>query len=507
MWATFGILAAAQPAQAASVGKRFDGFKPVFNLGQAANGAVCEARRDFDGPVVARGGRVWNITCRGWSNTLGSLYLFPAGKARAAEAAWRQALAERVDCPATVDPRAPRLACKTRAAGLAYVVYRAASGDQVVAAEGRAPIDDVLTKGVSFISGAIPEPGPIDKVATAVAQVSTASVSQLSVVDGAQPPSIEGLRAAAYAKGQEWRFDQAELDFSDLTLAQGADASAAVQAEALYNQALNASNNGRYDKAAIFFDQADKLVAQGDSSLRALGLNYRAADARNQLDYDGAIALADQAIAVRAQSTAGGGERTSTGAIFIPEVGSADGTERISREDRERLRDVQALEIKATALEASGKPDEARAALTTARRILDDRMPESETRLRPVYLGQAAPWLNVRVWADLLRLDRGTPREDDTELQFRTAVTYFGTRHPGSLPLAAFFLEQATAEAGLGRTNKVEEAKAGDDYKAAFAIFIDQRGSLADSADLARPYFDFSAHAHRRRPGDPRRRR
>ena len=495
LWAAFGVLAAAQPADAAPVGKRFDGFKPVFNLGQAANGAVCEARRDFDGPVVDSGARVWNITCRGWSNTLGSLYLFPAGKARAAEAAWRRSLADRVDCgPASIGASTRRLSCKTKAAGLAYVVYRAASGGQVVVAEGRGPIDDVLAKGMTFMSGAIPEPGPIDKAAAAVAQVSTAPVSQLSASDGAQRPSVEGLRAAAYAKGQEWRFDQAELDFSNLTLTQGGDTSAAVQAEALYNQALNASNNGRYDKAAIFFDQADTLVAQADPSLRALGLNYRAADARNQLDYDGAITLADRAIAVRAQSEAGGGERTSTGEIFIPKIGSADGTERIAPDDRERLRDVQALEIKATALEASGKPGEARAVLVAARRILDDRLPESDTRLSPVYLGQAAPWLNVRVWADLLRLDRGTPRQDETELHFRTAVTYFGTRHPGSLPLAAFFLEQANAEAGLGHANKLEEAKAGDDYKAAFAIFIDQRGSLADSADLAQPYFDFLLH-------------
>ena len=66
-----------------------------------------------------------------------------------------------------------------------------------------------------------------------------------------------------------------------------------------------------------------------------------------------------------------------------------------------------------------------------------------------------------------------------------------GPSTPAPLPLAAFFLEQARAEAGLGRTSDVEEKKAVDDYKAAFAIFIDQRGSLADSADLARPYFDF----------------
>jgi hypothetical protein len=489
--AMLSVLAAASAVQAAA-GARFDGFKPVFNLGQAANGAVCEARRDFDGPVVDRGARVWNITCRGWSNTLGSLYLFPAGKARAAEAAWRGELAGRVDCgPAAADASTPRLSCKTRAAGLAYVVYRAASRGQVLAAEGRAPIDDMLARGMAFMAGGIPEPGPIDKTTAAVAQVSNVALSQLRAADGAAPPSLATLRAAAYAKGQEWRFDQAELDFGDLTLAQGADLSTTVQAEALYNQGLNASNNGRYDKAAILFAQADKFAAREDPSLRALGLNYRAADARNQLDYDGAIALADQAIAARAQSSTGGGEKTSKGEIFIPKVGSADGTERITLEDRERLRDVQALEIKATALEASDKPDQARATLLAARRILDDPVPGSEARLSPVYLAQAAPWLNVRVWADMLRLDRGTPREDDTERHFRTAVTYFGTRHPGSLPLAAFFLEQAAAEAALGRTNKLEEAKAADDYKAAFAIFIDQRGSLADSADLAQPYFDF----------------
>ena len=474
--------------------QRFDGFKPQFNLGQAGNGAVCEAKRGFDGPVVDHGGRIWNVTCRGWSNTLGNLYVFPASRVRGAEGAWRTILAGRTNCKpgGELTSGVEKATCTTKAAGLAYVVYRGRGGGGVIAAEGRAPIEDVLLKGVRYLSGQVPEPLAIDKQTAAVSQVSTAPVSQLSKSDAAEAPSVESLRSAAYSVGQNWQFDQAELDFGELASNAGPAASDSARAEALYNQAFNASNAGRFDKAAIYFDQADKLAVGGDSSMRGLALNYRAADARTQQDYDAAVALADQAIAERRRGATSNGMRTTAGDIVIPEVGTSDGTQRISTVDRERLRDVQALEIKGTALlEAGGRNDEARQALLAARAILDSTLPVSQNASKPLRLGQAAPWLNTRVWADLLRLDRGTPQQAETERQFRDAVAYFGTKHPGSLPLAAFFLEQARAEAGLGRTSDVEEKKAVDDYKAAFAIFIDQRGSLADSADLARPYFDF----------------
>jgi hypothetical protein len=502
-------LATASSAGAGAMvhGKRFDGFNPHFNLGQAANGAVCEATRGFDGPLVDQGGRVWNVTCRGWSNTLGNLYLFPASKAARAEAIWRKLLAARTDCvsgearptsqPGLGQPAlGEKRSCKTLAASLGYVVYRSTGGGRVIAAEGRAPIDDVLAKGVRYLSGAVPEPEAIDKQAAAVSQVSTAKVSELGAADAGEGVSLESRRSAAYRIGQDWQFDQAELDFGDLAVSDS-DASPAARAEDLYNQALNASNAGRFDKATIYFDQADKLAKDDEAaagvntSLRGLALNYRAADARNQQDYDGAVDFADQAIAARAKGAVSNGARTPKGDIIIPEVGSSDGTQRISSADRERLRDAQALEIKATSLEAGGRPADARKVLLQARALLDSQLPASQSTQKPLLLGQAAPWLSARVGADLLRLDRGTPQQADTEREFRAAVAYFGSKHPGSLPLAGFFLEQARAEAGFARDDKLEEAKAVDDYKAAFAIFIDQRGSLADSADLARPYFDF----------------
>ena len=486
-------LAVAGGAGASTTGARFDGYTPRFNLGQAADGAVCEARRGFDGPVADKGGRTWNVTCRGWSKTLGQLYLFPGGARQ--DAAWRAELAARTTCaPDALTRGAGETAhadCKTRAGGLAYVAFRAPGRRGVVAAEGRAPIADVLARAVRYLAGDVPEPPALDKATTAVSLVSQAPVGELAAADVAQAPSAEARLAEAYDQGQSWQFDEAELEFGELARMSGQDASPTARAEALYNQGLNASNNWRFDKAAIFFAQADALAASADPSVRGLGLNFRAADARNQRDYEGAVVLADRAIAARAGETASGGSLNADGGVVIPEVAATAGTAAISRADRERLRDVQALQIKATALEALGRGDDARAALVAARALLDIRLPVTGTPRRPVFLGQAAPWLNARVWADLLRLDRGTPRQADTDAYFRAAVAYFGQRHPGSLPLAAFFLEQATAEAAEGAKDPRAEAQANADFQAAFAIYIDQRGSLADSADLARPYFDF----------------
>ena len=74
-----------------------------------------------------------------------------------------------------------------------------------------APIEDVLVKGVRFMSGDIREPDAIDKQTAAVSQVSTAPVSQLSSADGTEARSVESLRSAAYTVGQSWQFDGSEL--------------------------------------------------------------------------------------------------------------------------------------------------------------------------------------------------------------------------------------------------------------------------------------------------------
>jgi CHAT domain-containing protein len=479
--AVAALALAAPPAVAAKskveARRKFDGFNESFNLGQSASGAVCEAKRTFYGPVVNAGGRVWDVTCRGWSNTLGQLYVFPPGAARA-RAAWRKDLAGRTDCDQILG-QGPKAQCHAKAGNLDYVVF-APSSARSVAVEGKAPIQDVLQVAVRYLERQIPEPTATDAATTSVSNVSSAPVSELSA--GAAP-SGESLRSNAYTDGQDWRFNEAESDFAALASA----SQGLTRAEALYNQALNASNKRRFDEADIYFQQADDLSVGADSSLRALGLNYHAADDRNRGDYQGAVSDADDAIRTREHVEGSVVHVDAAGDLVVPEIDAGDGTHGVSNADRERLRNAQAYEIKGTSLEAMGDRSGAQLALTTALSILRTPLPGQQAGRAAQVIGDVTPWLETRVLADILRLERGTPAEAEAQREFRAAVAHFSIKHPGSLPLAAFYLEQATAEAN----DPAKEALAVSDYKEAFKIFIDQRGALADSSDLAAPYFDF----------------
>ncbi|HWE99981.1 MAG TPA: CHAT domain-containing protein [Caulobacteraceae bacterium] len=481
--------------------KSFDGFKEHFDLGRsAASGAVCQAARAFDDPMVARGARVWNVNCRGWSHHLGKLYLFPAAKAGALRGAWRGALKTSADCDfaAASSPAGgfKQVACKTKPDQLDYVVIEPANAGRGIAGEGMAPIADLLLAGLRFMSGASPEPAAIAEQAANVSQVSQVRVDTLALADSSKR-TAEQRRREGYAVGHDWQFSEAESVFGALAGSDaGADASGAGQAdraEALYNLAMNVSNDGRFAEAKVYFDQADHAAeaAGADPSLRGIGLNYLAADARNQTHYKEAVVLADKAIAVRhSTTTMAPVERTADGGLRITEVGAPDVTQQISAAQREQLRDAQALEIKATSLEALGDLPHAREAIDQAIAIL----------ARPLQpqggggtLGQATPWLDTESRADAVRLYTGTDRAVETERNFRTAVGVFSRKYANSLPLAGYLVDLAQSEASSATdapSRPEQENRALADYEAAFSIFSAQRGSLEASADLVRPYFD-----------------
>ena len=496
-----GVIASAGPVYAVN----FNGFNDHFNLGRsAASGAVCEAKRGFEDPLIAQGVRVWNVTCRGWSHRLGKLYQFPASKTGVAETAWHAALAASADCDLANAPRETPgvvsfkpVKCKTKPGGLDYVAYLPAVRVRPVAGEGMAPIADLLAAGLKFMAGAAPEPQAVAEQGSDVGQVAAVHVDALSLA-GETEQSAQRRRRQAYLSGQDWQFSDAEAVFAALA-GQSSDAtvSPATRAEALYNFALNVSNKGRFAEADVYFGQARALAQEAgpDASLQGLGLNYLAAHARNQTHYADAIRLADDAIATRhAAVTLAPVVRTASGGIEITEVGGVDATDLISQAQREELRDAQALEIKATSLESLGRKDEARAAIAIAEAEMNRRLTLGGVESANRILGEATPWMNTQIHADALRLDLGTEREAEEERQFRIAVIAFSHKYPNSLPLAGYLVELARDEAASGGSSavdrKIQDDKALADYETAFEIFRAERGSLEASADLVRAYFD-----------------
>jgi len=474
-----------------------------FNLGRSAiSGAVCEAVREFDDPVaLGAGRRAWQVRCRGWSQSLGRLYFLERDR-EAAEAGWRQSLAERADCDEASRKPLPKIAagsaimCESRPAAASYVVYSARDGDRFLVAEGLSGVADVLATGLKVLSGdAKPPAATAEQDGAGV----TGEIESLNAVAEASGASVEKQKQDAYRQAQLWRFDEAEARFSSLA-AVSADMSAAERSEAYLNVAMNASNAGRFAEADAYFKAAEPLIAEARSqAVTALALNQRAAHARNARKFEEAIALARRANALRDADSARTGVdigRTEDGDVVIgPSAAAALNAQgrglNIALGPRERalVRRAQALQIIGTSQEALNRESEARTSLLEAAGILD-------TIWGGHRLGEYAPWLTARIQADIARLDRNRGDVGLAVRRLQAAIDSYSDRYPGSLVTGHFLIELARARAADG-----QDDQALADFEAAFDIFRRKRGSLGPSADIAGAYFDILLHRIGQDPG------
>jgi CHAT domain-containing protein len=458
-----------------------------FPLGQSSrSGAVCEARRDWSDPVAAAdGARAWGVQCRGWTQTLGRLYLLTGGTV--GQAAWRAALDGRADCQPPkrlTDPGAngqTLTSCKLKASGSPYVVYTLARGRELVAAEGLGPIADVLQSGLKVAAGQTRPPKATDRQAGA-AYAQGGDLGELNSAVAAQA-SLESRRETAYRQGQAYQFGAAEAAFQQILGTGGG--SPTEEAEAALNLALNVSNSGRFVEADRDFAEADRRVerAGASPSLVALALNYKAAHARNQRQFDQAVSLAEQAIRLRARSgrTAAGVVREGGDLVIGPAAeaalngsGRSFASRQLSPYQIEAARDVQALQIEGTSYAALGRPADARRALLRAVGLLQQQG-----------LASATPWLAARLQADVAELDLDAGQRGPAIARMQAAVAEYRRAYPGALAEGRLLLELAAMQ---GRAGQVNESLLS--YEEGLDIFRRERGALGGSADLAGRYFD-----------------
>jgi CHAT domain-containing protein len=223
-----------------------------------------------------------------------------------------------------------------------------------------------------------------------------------------------------------------------------------------------------------------------------LALNDKAAHARNQRKFEDAIALAEQANAMREAETVSSGldiSRTTTGAVeFGKSAAAALNAQgrglniQLGAHQQALIRRAQALQVIGTSQEALRREADARASLQEAAAILEQIWGGHR-------LGDYAPWLTARIQADLARLDRNRGDADLAVRRLQTAIDAYGARNQGSLVMGQFLIELARAKAADG-----QDDAALADFENAFQIFRDKRGSLGSSADIAGAYFDILLH-------------
>lgn len=480
----------------------------VFPLGQSgASGAVCEAVRDYQDPLAQRGGRVWRLQCRGYAAKLGRLY--QAAPARKAD--WRSALAAGADCGASA--KAPRglpaalITCKLKDGGSPYVAMTSDEGGVFTAAEGLAPVADVVEAALRVALGG--KPPAVAAVQTSAAQAEIAAdfpgMSGLAAAEAAAASDPGRLRSRGYVQNNEWNFAEAETAFRALVAeGEARNAPAAQRAEALLNLAMNISNNGRFEEADAYFAEAQTLTPDSDPLLRARALNYRALHERNRGRFQAAADLARQALELRAASQPQGAAGPATGPAAVTGGGAlvidpglarrlnqpsaaqtSISVSKATLADQLAIQDAQAWQVIGTSRAALGDTAQGRAALERARDIL----------VRSAAIGRRSAWLQARVEADLAGLDLSAGRADPAAAGYRAAIATLRTRHAGSSAEGALLLDLGRALAA-GR----HDAEALDAYGRALAVFREQRGGLGASADAAQGYFDLLLKASAAEP-------
>lgn len=476
----------------------------LIPLGQSAtSGAVCQAVRDYDDPVVqAAGRRAWNIRCRGWEGSLGRLYALPQA---AAASAWEPALAARAACSTAKSETVAglgsvnRRACRSAAGQAPYLAYASTKRGQVYAAEGAAQIADVLETGLKVVSGAA-KPPAMSQVQTSAASAEIAAdfggaTGGLARSQAAAATDPARLRARAYVQNNEWRFEQAETDFQALVAdAEARRAPPAEMGDALLNLALNVSNNGRFAEADRLFRDADaQVTASGDPLLAARARTYRALHLRNAGRFADAVTAAQAALraseevrATRGLTTTGptvtqGSDGLAIGGDLASALNNRSGGRdvmggaSVSTTDRLAVQDAQALEVMGSSLAAQGDAAGAREALARADRLLT----AAEAN------GALNVWLRARIEADLAEIDMDAGQPAQAMGKYDNAIRTIRLRHAGTAAEGGLLLGLGRAQVGAGQEDAALES-----YARAFELFQAQRGALGASADDAAPYFD-----------------
>ncbi len=461
----------------------------AFSLGRSAKaGVTCAAARDYGDPAgIGKGRRVYQVTCTGWANEMGRIYVLPSASDAGDGGLWRKTLSARADCdfaaskPAADVPGATAVTCKSKPAGVGYVAIVSGGKGRVIAADGLDVAADVLATGIKVVSGEMAPPRA-DQAEPVVVAASSGSFAEAANAAA----SSELSKERAYKESQAWQFASAETRFVGLASAEGL--SAEERADAALNSALNVSNEGRFDEAESYFETAEALVKAADRRwLDALRLNYLAMHARNQRRFDDAIDYANQALELRRKSTSAGGTTVTfdqNNQPVIPgglatqiNVKVRSLTDQLSAEDKEDLRDAQAYQVIGTAYHRQRKRDEARSAFLQAQSIL-------ERPYKGGKLGSNAPWLTARVEADLAALDRELGDSELAVTRLEKSLDEYQKRYGPDLAAGGFMIELARS-----RSAAKDDAKALEDYERAFEIFRVNRGALGASADFVGNYF------------------
>jgi len=390
--------------------------------------------------------RGYSILCRDAAAAVGQVY---ALRARGGDPAVRLATlrADKASCAPAERSEIAELGaveastCRLAAADVGYRVYVHRAGAIVYIAEGLAGYDDAVKLALRSVAADHVVPGEITIATTGIGDPTAFARVQAGTLDR------QRAFAEAYRRNNAGSFAESAEFFAVLTEGRS---EAPARGEALVNQALQKSNLGRYGEAETLFAEARILSAVDPVAARRFR-NYRAmhllnqglmTEALNELDrpLPGSEATASLAEGFIDPATAARLSAESPGAQRLA------GIDGLTAQDRARVLDGQARQLRGVIMRQQGRIDEA---TTTLTRALDDLIAIRGGRIA------ATIWLRAQIFGELAGIAETRGDRAEAERRHRDAVALLDASYPSS---AAFFVAKGRLAGLLARVGRADEA-------------------------------------------------
>jgi CHAT domain-containing protein len=426
--------------------------------------------------------RTWSIVCRDAARAVGQVRALRVSPTDAAQrlSAIR---ASEVDCNGQSEPvdvadlgSVPVLQCRLKSANVGYHVYQYQRGRITYVAEGLAGYDSALELALRTIVADKPVAGKVTVATTNVIDPVAFARVQAGTLD-AEQALAEGYRrnnSGNYAEAAEF-FDTLQSRVAD-------DDANSRSAEYLINRALQKSNLGDFGEADALFEEARK-VALKDRVQTRLRRNFEAIHLLNQRRFDEALTRLDQPVVPIGAPTEFTTSAIEIGAQVAAEINSgvpvaqrlgASESSQLSADERARILDAQAQQIRGSALRLKGDLNGARTALAAA-----DHEATAVRGGRVVSITR----LRAQIASDEGLVAEASGDVGGGEAKLRQALALLETRYPET---AAVNGAKARLAAYLARHGKREEALAM--YAQVVQASATTRNSVTGLGNLLNPY-------------------
>lgn len=473
-----GAAPAPAAAQNAPVGTAIDTLtRDNFPIG-ADDGALCQVQSDLRDPVMTgMFDRAWTIVCRDAALPVGHVFALRGADEAAARIAARTGAAACGASEAMSDlPGATLLSCTYAGSNLAARRYLMQRGGTLYAVEGIAAYDDALRIAMASILAGHVVPGTIR-----VATTSVGDAEALARIQVANLP-VDRALAEGYRRNNSGDYAEAAVFFEALERRGGDDRTGIDPTEFTLNRALQMSNLGDFGEAERLFRLVEASPT-ADIVQSRLRRNFRAMNALNQRDYDGAIAYLDAPLPPLPPVTMAGGViaigpaiangiNADTGSRVLTQL---TGDERLTPQERAIIIDAQGSQLRGTLQRLNGN-------LPAARASLDQAM----ARAIAVRDGRVTSIVRLRsqILSEMAMVEEGAGDLRTAEARLREGIVLLETEYPETMALAA---SRAKFAAYLSRHDRPDDSIAY--YRQVVSALTEQRRQLTGLYNQMAPYY------------------